>query len=109
VLRHDIAALTREERTKLSILPLPPLDTLPMTWEEKAVLCADASLFLSHFGEQLWRERDCAAKGLLEILRVSLEPYTAEPIELTHPVLRRANGLMKSLIQYVEPDWLLQA
>ena len=107
-LRHDILAITSKERRELGILPSSPIDILPHTWEEKAVLCADASLFLSSFGDALWHEPDCAARGLLDILQLSLVPYVAKPIQITHPILQRANGLLSSLIEYVQPDWLVE-
>jgi len=108
VLRHEIIAITRDERAKLGILPLPPEDTIPVTWEEKAVMYADGLLFLvSTAGLDLWKDPEAPAKGLIGFLQGTIGKLSKEPITLKHTVLQRANRLNAELKEFADPKWLV--
>jgi putative nucleotidyltransferase with HDIG domain len=109
VLRHEIIPVTREERSELGILPLPQVDTIPVTWEEKAVMYGDGLAFLAlGLDLDLWNDPQAPAEGFLDVLKVHIGHLVKEPITLSHPVLERANRLNAELKGYFDPAWVAQ-
>jgi putative nucleotidyltransferase with HDIG domain len=109
VLRHELFAITRDERAELGILPLPPEDVVPITWEEKAVMYADGLVFLG-IGLDLdpWNDPEAPAKGFFDFLKSTAGHLSKEPIALSHSVLERANRLNAEMKGYANPDWISQ-
>lgn len=107
ILRHELIAITREERAALGILPLPDHDVVPETWEEKAVMYADGLQFLAvGLGLDLWQDAQAPAKGFYDILKATTGHLSKEPVTLDHPVLKRSNRLNEELKEYAEPSWV---
>ena len=107
ILRHELIAITRDERAALGILPLPDDDVVPETWEEKAVMYADGLQFLAvGLGLDLWTDAEAPAKGFFDIMKATTEHSSKDPITLDHPVLRRANRLNEELKGFAEPAWV---
>lgn len=107
ILRHELIAVTRDERKALGILPLPDQDVVPETYEEKAVMYADGLVFLViGLGLDLWNDPEAPAKGFFDILKATTGHLNKEKITLSHPVLERANRLNAELKGYADPKWL---
>jgi hypothetical protein len=107
ILRHELIAVTREERKRLGILPLPPEDVVPVSWEEKAVMYADGLVFLGvGVGLDPWSDPDAPAKGFHQLLQAMIGNLSAEPVTLNHPILQRSNRLNAELKGYAERGWL---
>jgi hypothetical protein len=107
ILRHELLAVTRDERKKYGILPLPEHDVVPESWEEKAVMYADGIVFIAlGLGLNLWEDPKAPAKGFYDLLKTLVGPKRDEPITLDHPVLERANRLNEELKNYADPAWV---
>ena len=107
ILRHELIAVTLDERTQLGILPLPPEDVVPVTWDEKAVMYADGLVFLvARLGMDLWNDPEAPAKGFFDLLKSIAGHLSKDPITISHPVLERANRLNAELKDYADPEWL---
>ena len=107
ILRHELIAITREERKALGILPLPDHDLVPETWEEKAVIYADGLMFLAvGLGLDLWKDPEAPAKGFFDLLNATIGRLSEEKITPSHPVLERSNRLNAELKEYADPGWV---
>ena len=107
ILRHEIIPVTIDERSELGIHPLPRVDTMPITWEEKAVMYADGLAFLAlGLDLDLWNDPQAPAKGFLDVLKVHIGHVVKEPITVNYPVLERANRLNAEMKGYFDPDWV---
>lgn len=107
ILRHELIAITRDERAVLGILPLPDHDVVPESWEEKAVMYADGLMFLAvGLGLNLWKDPEAPAKGFFDLLKATIGYLSKDTITLSHPVLERSNRLNAELKGYADPSWV---
>lgn len=99
---HDLGGFTPEVVRELDLQPtIGKSDTLPETWEEKIVACADLVIsYEGEYGLDMWNDLVAPAKVACRYLEIVYQRRLGVAFPHLHPQMSSINRFNRDMIRY---------